>query len=104
MTMINLARFSRALRRPEYVYRPSQILRRLRYALRPPAGPVWVTIPWGMPLLVDADELHGRAMLTSRIMDLCLSEILWRLIEPGDHVVDIGAKLIMSIHKEFSLA
>ncbi len=86
------------------MYRPSQILRRLRYSLRPPVGPVWVRMPWGMPLLVDADELHGRAMLTLGIMDLRLAKILWRLIEPGDHVADIGAKLIMSIHKEFSLA
>ena len=61
-------------------------------------------MPWGIPLLVDADELHGRAMLTLGIMKFRLAKILWLLIEPGDHVVDIGAKLIMSIHKEFSLA
>ncbi len=54
--------------------------------------------------MVDADEIHGRAMLTLGAMDLRLAKIFWRLIEPGDYVADIGAKLIMSIHKQFSLA
>lgn len=91
--MNGLRRLSRALRRPEYLYRPSQIARRLRYSLRPPRGRVWTETPWGLPMLVDADELHGRAMLTLGVMDLRVSEILWRLIEPGDHVVDVGANI-----------
>lgn len=86
-------KFVNALRRPEYRQRPTQILRRFAYALRKPRGRVWVRMPWGMPLLVQAEELHGRTMLTLGICDLRVSELLWRLIEPGDRLADIGANV-----------
>jgi FkbM family methyltransferase len=52
-----------------------------------------VNTPWRLPLFVDAEELHGRAMLTLGIVDLRVSEVIWRLLRPGDHAADIGANI-----------
>src|SRR5579859_1055679 len=81
------------LDRPAYVFRPSQMARRLAVALRPPRGTVLVRLPWDLDLAVDAEDAQGRAVLTSGIYDLPLSEALWRLTAPGDAVLDVGANI-----------
>ncbi|MFP4126884.1 MAG: FkbM family methyltransferase [Alphaproteobacteria bacterium] len=83
----------RALARPEYLHRPRQIVERLRYAYRSPQGEAWARTPWGLPVWVDAQELHGRALLTHGVVDLGVTEVIWRLVEPGDAVVDVGANV-----------
>ncbi len=83
----------KALTRPEFLYRPAQIYSRLKYAFGPPTGECLVTMPWGHALAVDAGELHGRALLTHGVVDLALTEIIWRLLDEGDVAVDIGANI-----------
>lgn len=79
--------------RPEYIYRPLQILRRIAYALGFKAGDVSAMTPWGLAIAFDPHELHGRAMLTLGLSDLRTNEIISRLVRPGDTVVDIGANI-----------
>jgi FkbM family methyltransferase len=79
--------------RPEYMYRPSQLWRPLRYSLRRPSGPVQVMTPWGLSLIVNPAELHGRAMLTLGLIDLRVSEVLHRTIRQGDCAIDVGANV-----------
>ena len=79
--------------RPEFLYRPAQIFARLKYAVAPPAGDCIITMPWRHALAVDAGELHGRALLTHGVVDLALTEIIWRLLDEGDVAVDIGANI-----------
>lgn len=78
---------SARLLKPEYVYRPGQILRRLR----PPSGVV--TLPWGLPIACDPAEEIGRAIHTLGVYDLPVTEALWRLTDPGDVAVDAGANI-----------
>jgi FkbM family methyltransferase len=52
-----------------------------------------VTTPWGLPLEADSRETIGRALVRFGIYDLAVSEALWRLIEPGTQVVDVGANI-----------
>jgi FkbM family methyltransferase len=82
------------LLKPHYLRRPRQAARRLRQALAgaPPAAAT-VTLPWGLPLTVDPREDVGGAIWRQGLYDLALSETLWRLIEPGDVAVDVGANL-----------
>lgn len=79
--------------RPEYLYRPSQILRRALYPLR--SSRTLEEAPWGMPLSFDPYEIHGRAMLTLGILDLRTCEMISRVVAPGDIVVDVGANIGM---------
>lgn len=80
--------------KPWFVYRPSQLIRRVRAGLRPPP-PGYVALPtsWGAPIVADPSRAIGRSILTTGVYDLAVSEVLARLIAPGDTVVDAGANV-----------
>lgn len=79
--------------KPEYVFRPGQILRRLRWACGRRAGEIeTVRLPWNLPVLVRPnDDDIGRQIWVMGVFDVCVTETLWRLIDRGDQVVDVGA-------------
>jgi FkbM family methyltransferase len=80
--------------KPEYLFRPSQILRRLRIeAAAKKSAPATVWLPWGYPIVVDPAEQIGWAIYSRSIYELPLTEALFRLAAPGDIVVDGGANI-----------
>jgi FkbM family methyltransferase len=82
------------LLKPQYLFRPSQAARRLLHAWQgPPPRSVLVTLPWGLPLRIDATEDIGRAIWQLGLHDLVVSETLWRLVPPGGLAMDIGANI-----------
>lgn len=84
----------RSLLKPHYVWRPAQALRRAaRLLRRPAAGPRVVTLPWGLRIRVDPGENIGSAIWQLGLYDLTICEALWRLVSPGDTVLDIGANI-----------
>lgn len=52
-----------------------------------------ISLPWGLPLRIDTEEDIGKAVLRLGIYDLAVSEALWRLVDPGDLVLDVGANI-----------
>jgi FkbM family methyltransferase len=82
--------------RPEYLLRPRQIYRRL---LHPPRQTIdtfkTVGLPWGVPLKIcpRTEEVVERSVWIFGIYDLSLSEVLWRLTDPQETVMDIGANI-----------
>lgn len=82
------------LLKPWFVRRPRQIVLRVLRALRPaPAGFRTLRTAWGADLIVDATKSIGRSIWTTGVYDLTVSELLARLIRPGDRVVDAGANI-----------
>ncbi len=79
--------------KPWYVYRPTQVLRRMGYSLNAPKNGATFRLPWGCEIKVDARKTIGKSIAQTGIYDLALSELLWRLIRPGDQVLDIGANV-----------
>ena len=77
--------------KPWFVFRPSQVVRRLTF--RPTSAYRRLTVAWGEQLLALDDEHIGRCLGTTGIYDLAVSELLFRLIHPGDLVVDAGANI-----------
>src|SRR5262249_15069120 len=86
-------RLLRRLNKPEYFFRPSQLLRRLHQVVRSIGGSHEVNFPWGAHISIDPREEIGRAILRKGLYDLIVSETLWRLVEPGDLAVDVGANI-----------
>jgi FkbM family methyltransferase len=82
------------LNKPEYLFRPTQLLRRLQ-ALRAPGLERERTfqLPWGLPLTVDPQDTIGRAVWHLGVYDLLVSETLWRLVSPGELVLDVGSNI-----------
>jgi FkbM family methyltransferase len=52
-----------------------------------------VTLPWKVEINVRPSETIGRSIMTMGVYDLSVTEILWRLIEPCETAVDIGANI-----------
>jgi FkbM family methyltransferase len=77
--------------KPWFVFRPSQVVRRLTF--RPTSAYRRLPVAWGEPLLALDDEHIGRCLGTTGIYDLAVSELLFRLIDPGDLVIDAGANI-----------
>ncbi len=80
--------------RPEYLFRPSQIWQRVQQKLHPQVGDFdQVTLPWGLPLRVRSFDFIGLHIRWFGVFDLCVSEVIWRLLDPGDTAIDVGANL-----------
>ena len=83
-----------ALWKPWYVYQPRQILRRV-FALgdTPSAEYQLLRTAWGIEMLACPAEHLGRCLWTTGVYDLAVSELMFRLVRPGDVVVDAGANI-----------
>jgi FkbM family methyltransferase len=91
--LLTLRSIARAAK-PEYLFRPHQIARRLLIeAKRKKSKPTTVWLPWGYPIIVNPLEIIGWAIYSRAIYELPMTEALWRLAQPGDTVVDGGANL-----------
>jgi FkbM family methyltransferase len=56
-------------------------------------GSTTVRLPWGTELDISAGESIGRSLLASGVYDLAVSETLWRLTDPSESCLDIGANI-----------
>ncbi len=78
--------------KPEYLFRPGQLLRRLaRRGARPEFAEI--TTPWGLPMRVRPREAIGHSLWHLGVLDLPVTEVIWRLAEPGETLVDVGANI-----------
>ncbi len=80
--------------KPQYVFRPLQIVRRAWWKWRR-AGRDRVTVglPWGMPIECFARDSIGLSIQQLGVFELSVAEVLWRLADPGEFVLDVGANV-----------
>jgi FkbM family methyltransferase len=90
--VLSLQSIARAAK-PEYLFRPSQILRRLIVEVKARPAAALVQLPWNFPIRVTPTETIGWAIYSRAIYELPLTEALFRLARPGDVVVDGGANV-----------
>ncbi|HXH73686.1 MAG TPA: FkbM family methyltransferase [Bacteriovoracaceae bacterium] len=82
------------MHKPEYFYRPTQLLNRLGQFLSPPApGLRDIPLVWGSTIKANPSQTIGRSLYSFGLYDLALSEMIYRLVRPGDVVLDIGANI-----------
>jgi FkbM family methyltransferase len=84
----------RGLLKPEYLFTPRQLLLRM-VSFYKSAGPGFevLELPWKLPLEVKPTETLGFAIWRFGVYDLAVSEVLWRLTDPGDWAADVGANV-----------
>lgn len=78
--------------KPEYIFQPTRLVRRL-FMMRSKEEFCEVPLAWGGAIRVRPDDAIGQSLDVFGIYDLALSETLWRLVENGETVVDIGANI-----------
>jgi FkbM family methyltransferase len=85
-----------ALNKPYYLFRPGQVVRRallpVRQRLRRDEYDE-VRLPWGLPLRFRANEKTGLCYARRGVFDLPVCEALWRLADPGELALDVGANI-----------
>lgn len=81
------------LNKPQYFFSPSLLASRLKKSLKKPQTFETVRLPWNAEIRVRTSDLIGHALYTSGFFDLIVSEAVWRLIEKGDQVIDVGANI-----------
>jgi FkbM family methyltransferase len=82
--------------KPHYVFHPTRAFRRAVRGMNPESGDKGAAVaqlPWGLPLTVTLSDAIGFSILTGGVFDPCVTEALYRLIDPGDFVVDVGANI-----------
>lgn len=83
---------SQRLIKPYFWCRPTQILRRAAVG-RVHGASVQVRTPWRGSIEVDPRERVGSGIARTGIYDLAVSEVLWRLLDPAELAVDVGANI-----------
>jgi FkbM family methyltransferase len=81
------------LLKPYFWRRPSQVVRRLAFAVRAWPEPPCVRLPWGLTLECYPGETVGESVVRTGIFEMTTTEVLVRLIEPGETALDVGANL-----------
>lgn len=81
------------LLKPYYWRRPVQLLRRVGLPLRSIGQTPSVGLPWGVTLDCIAESHVGRQLLRAAVFEIATTELVTRLVEPGDLVIDAGANV-----------
>lgn len=80
--------------KPEYLFRPNQILRKLWLECLGRREEINETrLPWGLKIRVNTGESIGWSVYTRALYETAVTECLWRLARVGDLVVDVGANV-----------
>lgn len=79
--------------KPEYLYQPRYLLRRIIGGARITRGKHVFAIPGGAQLEADSEEEHGQILATLGVVDLPVTEALWRLMDQGETCADVGANI-----------
>jgi len=81
------------LSKPQYLFRPIQIVKRLLQEVRSQRAGGEVMLPWGLAIALDPTDTVSEGIFRQGVYDIVTSELLWRLISPGDCAADIGANI-----------
>jgi FkbM family methyltransferase len=79
--------------KPEYYYQPNKLLERLQRHHSSGDEFLELDLPWKMPIRVRPQEEHGRILRTLGVVDLPVTETLWRLTDLDECAVDVGANI-----------
>jgi FkbM family methyltransferase len=79
------------LSKPQYIYRPSQLVRRA-FQRRGVAEPV-VQTPWRCRMQVARGDAIGSGIARMGVYELAISETMWRLADGDDLALDVGANV-----------
>jgi FkbM family methyltransferase len=84
--------------KPEYFFQLHKLVKKLTHKFNPQllnSQDEFVTevLPWGVKIRVRPEEEHGKILNILGIIDLAVTEILFRLTDDGESAVDIGANI-----------
>jgi FkbM family methyltransferase len=81
--------------KPEYFLQPRRLARRIlgRNRATDARGMFVVPLPWGLSMAFRQLDDVAQTIDRLGIYDLVVTEAIWRLVRPGDTVIDVGANV-----------
>src|ERR1041385_5470456 len=79
--------------KPEYLFRPRQVIRRLKRIGKTRPELLDVKLPWGAVVTIHTGENVGAGIYYYGISDKIVPEAIWRLLDRGEVAVEIGANI-----------
>lgn len=79
--------------RPEYIYQPEKLIRRIFGKGLDQGGEETVELPWKMSMEVDSSEIIGCGIAHTGIFEIAVVEAIFRLVDRSDTVLDAGANI-----------
>lgn len=80
-------------RRPEYIWRPRQVIRRFARIGQQPSETEDIKLPWGANVQVRTEENVGADIYYYGVFDPIVPEAIWRLLDFGETAIDVGANI-----------
>jgi FkbM family methyltransferase len=90
---MSLRSLAESLNRPEYLYQPGKLIRRILTGNSTREGAEVVMLPWGVPLELDSSESIGRIISHHGIFEMPVVEAIFRLVDPSEIFLDVGANI-----------
>ena len=78
--------------KPAYLFRPDQLARRVVNQRRGGAE-ITTPLPWGTRIKVSTSGPLGAGIARKGVHELPVTEVAWRLADPGDLALDVGANI-----------
>jgi FkbM family methyltransferase len=78
---------------PYFFYRPGQFFQSLARKFKARPAEFEARMPWGDTLSVNPREAGGHRLYMHGIHDLPVTEVVFRVLSPGDLALDVGANL-----------
>jgi FkbM family methyltransferase len=79
--------------RPEYLFQPSKLARRILGPRRIPKETAVAHLPWRRDLTLHRGDVISEIIWQTGVYDLAPSEVIWRLLDPEDTALDVGANI-----------
>jgi len=79
--------------RPEYIYQPNKLIRRIFGKRLDQGGEEIVELPWKLSMEVDSSEIIGYGISRTGIFEMPVVEAIYRLVDSSDTVLDVGANI-----------
>lgn len=83
----------RWFKKPEYIYKPRQVMGRLRLFFNKDETLIQNVTIFKQQLSINPQETIGKSLLSFGVYDLVLTETIWRLVSSGAQTADIGANI-----------
>jgi FkbM family methyltransferase len=80
--------------KPEYFFCPTRVFWRIKFSVLPPKfGMQKIKLIWGRNIIANPSQTIGKSLYTYGLYDLPLTEMICRLVRPGDLVIDAGSNI-----------
>jgi FkbM family methyltransferase len=90
---MTFSRIFKSILKPEFIFNPICLLKRILRQRKVTNNSAIIKLPWKSKLKINPKDAIGNCIWRTGIYDLAMTEIIFRLLKPGDLAIDGGANI-----------